>query len=124
MGAFGSWAEVIDRAWQLGAQHQLCVFHLLREYRQNIGTAGVAAARRLLDAGSLAEADGTAAYWREKALVKGRRHLAPGQAAHRTRSRLERRNRELRRREKLVTVWTEHNLLALLQKQGLLNQTT
>ena len=53
--AFGSWAEVIDRAWQLGAQHpvsdgdgaiaagiepvyggeaphQLCAFHLLREY--------------------------------------------------------------------------------------------
>ena len=21
LGAFGSWAEVIDRAWQLGAQH-------------------------------------------------------------------------------------------------------
>ena len=33
-------------------------------------------------------------------------------------------SRELRRREKLGTVWTEHNLLALLQKQGLLNQTT
>ena len=77
-GAFGSWAEVIDRAWQLGAQHlvsdgdgaiaagiglvyggearrQRCVFHLLRECRWNIGTAGFAAARRLLDAGSLAE---------------------------------------------------------------------
>ena len=135
LGAFGSWAEVIDRAWQLGAQHQLRVFHLLREYRQNIGTAGFAAARRLLDAGSLAEAegyaaqalretDGTAAYWREKALVKGRRHLAPGQAAHRTRSRLEPRNRELRRREQLGTVWKEHNLLALLPEQELLNQTT
>ena len=61
LGAFGSWAEVIDRAWQLGAQYQLCVFHLLREYRQNIGTAGFAAARRLLDAGSLAEAEGYAA---------------------------------------------------------------
>ena len=80
LGAFGSWAEVIDRAWQLGAQrpahlvsdgdgaiaagielvyggeaaHQLCAFHLLREeYRRNIGTAGFAAARRLLDTGSL-----------------------------------------------------------------------
>ena len=57
LGAFGSWSEVIDRAWQLGAQHpqhlvsdgdgaiaagielvyggdaphQLCAFHLLRE---------------------------------------------------------------------------------------------
>ena len=81
LGAFGSWAEVIDRAWQQGAQHpqhlvsdgdgaiaagielvyggeaphQLCAFHLLREYRRNIGTAGFAAARRLLEAGSLAE---------------------------------------------------------------------
>ena len=42
----------------------------------------------------------------------------------RTTSRLERRNRELRRREKLGMVWTEHNLLALLPEQGLLNQTT
>ena len=31
---------------------------------------------------------------------------------------------ELRRREKLGTVWTEHNLLALLQEQGLINQAT
>ena len=80
-GAFGPWAEVIDRAWRLGAQHpehlvsdgdgaiaagvelvyggdaphQLCAFHLLREYRRNIGVVGFAAARRLLDAGSLAE---------------------------------------------------------------------
>ena len=114
-GAFGSWAEVIDRAWQLGAQHpqhlvsdgdgaiaagiglvyvgearrQLCVFHLLREYRRNIGTAGFAAARRLLDAGSLAEGRewarrimrataGAAGYWCEKALRKGLRHLATG----------------------------------------------
>ena len=73
---------------------------------------------------ALRETDGTAAYWCEKALVKGRRHLAPGQAAHRTRSRLERHNRELRRREQLGTVWKEHNLLALLPEQGLLNQTT
>ena len=51
--------------------------------------------------------------------------VAPlAQAAHRTTSRLERHNRELRRREQLGTVWTEHNLLALLQEQGLINQTT
>ena len=161
LGAFGSWAEVIDRAWQQGAQHpqhlvsdgdgaiaagielvyggeaphQLCAFHLLREYRRNIGTAGFAAARRLLDATSLAEGrawarrimratDGTARYWCEKALSKGLRHLATGQVEHRTTSRLERHNRELRRREQLGTVWTERNLLALLQEQGLLNQTT
>ena len=72
---------MIDRAWQLGAQHpahlvsngdgaiaagielvyggeaphQLCAFHLLREYRRNIGASGFAAARRLLNAGSVAE---------------------------------------------------------------------
>ena len=153
--------SVIDRARQLGAQrpehlvsdgnrdiaarielvyggdtpHQLCAFHPLREYRRNIGAAGFAAARRLLEAGSLAEGrewarrimratDGVARYWCEKALSKGLRHLATGQVAHRTTSRLERHNRELRRREKLGTVWTEHNLLALLPEQGLLNQTT
>ena len=152
LGTFGSWAEVIDRAWQLGVQHpahlvsdgdgaiasgielmyggeaprQLCVFHLLREYRRNIGAAGFAAARRLLNAGSLAEGRewtrrimrataGVAGYWCEKALWQGLRHLATGQVEHRTMSRLERHNRELRRREKLGAVWTEHNLLALLQ---------
>ena len=91
--------------------------------------------RRLMNAGSLAEAEGSAAqvlretdeaaaYWCGKALVKGLRHLATGQASHRTTSRLERHNRELRRQEKLGTVWAEHNLLALLPEQGLLNQTT
>jgi len=159
--AFGSWSEVIDRVWQLGAQHpqhlvsdgdgaiaagielvyggeaahQLCVFHLLREYRRNIEVAGFAAARRLLDAGSLAEGrewarrimratDGAAGYWCKKALSRGLRHLAMGQSRHRTMSRLERHNRELRRREKLGTVWTEYNLLALLPEQGLINQIT
>ena len=64
-------------------------FHLLREYRRNIGTAGFAAARRLLDAGSLAEGREwakrimratarAAGYWCEKALRKGLRHLATG----------------------------------------------
>ena len=129
LGAFGPWAEVIDRAWQLGAQHpqhlvsdgdgaiaagielvyggeaphQLCAFHLLREYRRNIGTAGFAAARRLLYAGSLAEGRkwarrimrataGATRYWREKALSKGRRHLTTGPVVHWTTSRLERHN--------------------------------
>ena len=66
---------------------------------------------------------GAARYWCEKALSKGLRHLTTGQARHRTTSRLERRNRELRRREQLGTVWTERNLLALLPEQGLINQT-
>ena len=113
----------------------MCAFHLLREYRRNIGVGGFAAARRLLDATSLAEGrewarrimrltDGVARYWCEKALSKGLRHLATGEVEHRTTSRLERHNRELRRQEKLGTVWTEHNLLALLPEQGLINQTT
>ena len=138
--SFGPWAEVIDRAWQLGAQrpqhlvsdgdwaiaagielvyggeapHQLSLLYLLREYRRNIGATGFAAARRLLAACSLAEgrewarrimraSDGAARYWCEKALSKGLRHLATGQVEHRTTSRLERHNRELRR-EKLGAV--------------------
>ena len=64
---------------------------------------------------------GAARYWCEKALWQGLRHLATGQVAHRTTSRLERHNRELRRWEKLGTVWMEHNLLALLPEQGLSN---
>jgi len=61
---------------------------------------------------------GAARYWCEKALSKGLRHLATGQARHRTTSRLERHNRELRRRERLGTVWTEHNLLAFAARAG------
>ena len=67
---------------------------------------------------------GAARYWCEKALVKGLPHLTTAQATHRTPPRLERRNRELRRRERLGTVWTEHNLPALPPEQGLINQTT
>ena len=129
----GAIAAGIELVYGGEAAHQLCAFHLLREYRRNIGVAGFAAARRLLDATSLAEGRewarrivqataGAARYWCEKALSKGLRHLATWQVAHRTTSRLERHNRELRRREQLGTVWTEHNLLALLQKQGLINQ--
>ena len=161
LGYFGHWADAIHLTWQLGATrpehlvsdgdraiasgidlvyggeelHQLCAFHLLREYWRKNGKAGFDAANRLLNAGSLAEGrqwareimratDGAARYWCKKALSKGLRHLTTGQTKHRTTSRLERLNRELRRREKLGTVWTEHNLLALLQNQGLLNQTT
>ena len=46
--------------------------------------------------------------------------MVTGLAAHRTTWPLERHNRELRR-EQLGTVWTEHNLLALLPEQGLIN---
>ena len=81
LGSFGSWAEVIDRAWQQAAAasgafgqrwdgaiaagidlaygrevpRQLSLFHLLRGYWRNIVMAGFAAAWRLLNAGSVAE---------------------------------------------------------------------
>ena len=72
---------------------------------------------------------GAAGYWRAKAWSKGLRHLATGQIRQRTliycwSGRLGRQNRELRRRENLGTVWTEHNRLAFQQIQGRLNQTT
>ena len=68
--------------------------------------------------------EGAAAYWLDEALVAGWQYWTTGEVAYRTTSRLERYNRELRRRERLGTVWSEHNLLALLQTRGLLNQTT
>ena len=82
-------------------------------------TEGVEWARLIMRATA-----GAASYWCEKALSKGLRHLTTGQVRHRTTSRLERHNRELPRREKLGTVWTEHNLPAPLPEQGLNNQST
>ena len=52
------------------------------------------------------------------------RHLKTEQTRYKTTSRLERQNREYRRRERMGTVWSPHNLLALLQKRGLINETT
>jgi len=135
LGSFGSWSEVIDRAWQLGRSVRRISCPCFICCGSIGGTLGHLVLRRRLDADSLAEGqewargimrltDGAASYWREKTLSRGLRHLATGQVEHRTSSRLERHNRELRRREKLGTVWTGHNLLALLQAQGLINQTT
>ena len=83
----------------------MCVFHLLREYWRNLGAVGFAEAKRLLRWESLAEGwkwarrlvrltAGAAAYWRRKALSKGRRRLTTEQIRHRTTSRIERRNRD------------------------------
>ena len=161
LGSFAGWGEVIDQAWQQGATapvhlvsdgdraiaegiqlvygsqapHQLCQFHLLREYRRNLGWDGWSEARRLLASVSVAEAQrwarrvaaltgGQAAYWCRKALRQGLRHLQTGRTDFKTTSRLERQNREYRRRERPGTVWSPHNLLILLQKRGLINQTT
>ena len=161
LGSFEPWTGVIDQAWGQAertpvhlvsdddraiaagielvygrqAPHQLCQFHLLREYRRNVGFRGFRAARALLGSASRSEAEGHAGEaiigssgdaldWCRKALGKGMTHLRTGQERHRTTSRLERQNREYRRREKMGTVWSPHNLLALLQVRGLINQTT
>ena len=161
LGSFAGWGAVIDQAWQQGAvapvhlvsdgdraiaegiqmvygsqaPHQLCQFHLLREYRRNLGWDGWREARQLLGSENSAAAmgwarrtmaltEGRARYWCEKALAQGLRHLATGEWRYKTTSRLERQNREYRRRERMGTVWSPHNLLALLQNRGLINQTT
>lgn len=48
-------AAEIDWVYRRRALHQLCVFHLLREYRRNLGTFDFAAAPGLLQSASLAE---------------------------------------------------------------------
>ena len=161
LATFASWEAAIDQVWRQGAAapdhvvsdgdraiaaglemvygrevpHQLCHFHLLREYRRNLGSEGWAEARRLLASASVAEAQrwarrvvaltgGQAEYWCRKALREGLRHLQTGQGRFKTTSRLERQNREYRRRERQGTVWSPHNLSILLQKRGLINHTT
>ncbi len=112
----------------------MCQSPLLREYRRDIGGLGFAQAKALLGADSLSQArelaaelialtNGRAAYWCVKALKQGLAHLATGHDRHKTTSRLERFHRELRRRERMCTGWTMHNLL-LLQLRGLLSSTT
>ena len=128
-------ASAIDMTYGDGANHQLCQFHLLREYIRNIGEAGFGEALKLLRSESVAQArihaahavylsGGEAGYWREKALSKGLTHLVSGQSRYKTTSLLERLNRELRRRERMGTWWNPHNLLVLLQRRGLLTSTT
>ena len=100
-----------------------------------MGTQGLRAAKSLLESDSRAEAEeharetiirsrGEALEWCRKTLGKGLTHLRTGQEKYRTTFHLERKNREYRRREKIGTAWSPHNLLALLQIRGLINQTT
>ena len=131
-------AEGIALVYGSKAPHQLCHFSAsggLREYRRDLGWEGWKEARQLLAAESSATAigwarriivltEGRGRYWREKALWQGLRHLETGAWRYKTTSRLERQNREYRRRVKMGTVWLPHNLLALLQKRGLINHTT
>ena len=161
LGTFGSWEDAPDDVCDSGVvspahfvsdgdraiesvielmygskdRHQLCQFHLSREYKRNIGSAGFAEARALLNADSLSQARelaelimsltvGRATYWCAKALKQGLAHLGTGYGRHKMTSRLERFHRELRCRERMGTGWTMHNLLALLQIRGLLHSTT
>ena len=63
---------------------------------------------------------GKALYWCVKALRKGLTHLRTGESIYRATSLLERFNREIWARERMGSVWTVHNLLALLQLRGVL----
>ena len=128
-------ASAIDMTYGNRTNHQLCQFHLLREYLRNIGDSGFSEALKLLRSENVAEArihaqhavclsEGEAEYWCEKALRKGLAHLASGQSRYKTTSLLERLNRELRRRERMGTWWNPHNLLVLLQRRGLITSTT
>ena len=48
--------SAIDMAYGRGAPHQLCQFHLLREYKRNIGKAGFSEAKALLGADDMEQA--------------------------------------------------------------------
>ena len=109
----------------------MCQFHLLREYKRNIGSVGYSEAKALLDADDMEQArdyagrivalmGGKAFYWRVKALERGLAHLRTGETRYRTTSLLDRFNREIRGRERMSTVRTVHNLLVLLQLRGVL----
>ncbi|MCH8310898.1 MAG: hypothetical protein IIB17_10470 [Chloroflexi bacterium] len=93
------------------AAHQLCQFHLLQEARKF--------AVKIVDL-----TDGHATYWCRKALAQGLIHLRTGQDRYKTTSRLERFQREIRRRDSMGTLWSPHNLLILLQRRGLISSTT
>ena len=100
-------------AYDRGAPHQLCQFHLLREYKRNIGGVEFSEAKALLDADDkeqareragriVALARGKALRWCVKALRKGLTHLRTGESRYRTTSLLERFNREIQVRERMV----------------------
>jgi hypothetical protein len=128
-------AGAIELVYGTQVPHQLCQFHLLQEYRRNLGQVGWAEAKALLHSQDREEAQhwaqrlskltgGRAGYWCDKVLKKGLTWLETGQIQWRTTSRLERFNRELRRREWLGTWWSPHNLTVLLAQGIQLTSTT
>ena len=93
-------ASGLEMVYGREVPHQLCHFHLLREYRRNLGWDGWVEARRLLASASVAEAQrwarrvvalsgGQAEYWCRKALREGLRHLQTAQGRFKTTWRLE-----------------------------------
>jgi len=77
--------------------HQLCQFHLLREYRRHFGACGWAQAKALLGSSSQAQAAalaeqvheltrGRADYWCKRALLKGLTLLSTGHSRLKTTS--------------------------------------
>jgi transposase-like protein len=128
-------AGAIELVYGIQVPHQLCQFHLLQEYRRKVGKVGWIEAKALIGAQSWQEAQhwaqglqkatgGKAGYWCDKVLQKGLTYLKTGQVQWRTTSRLERFNRELRRRERLGTWWSPHNLTVLLARGIQLTSTT
>ena len=107
-----------------GTPHQLRQFHLLREYKRNIGKVGFAEAKALLGSDDIEQAAENAgrvvALTRGKALRKGLTHPWTREARCRATSLLERFNREIRSRERMGSVWTVHNLLVLLRLRSVL----
>ena len=82
-------ARAIDMAYDRNTPHQLCQFHLLREYKRNIGGVGFTEARALLGSEDMEQAreyagrivaltGGKARHWCNKALRKGLTHLRTG----------------------------------------------
>lgn len=128
-------AAAIELVYGVRTPHQLCQFHLLQEYWRNLGKVGWSEAKALVGSQSWEEArqwaqrlqgirGEKAAYWCNKVLQKGLTYLKTGQDQWRTTSRLERFNRELRRRERMGTWWSPHNLTVLLAHGIQLTSTT
>ena len=97
-------AGAIELVYGAQVPHQLCQFHLVREYRRNVGKAGWVEARALPGSQDWIEApgwaqglqrvtEGKASYWCDKVLQKGLTYLKTGQVQWRTTPRLERSNR-------------------------------
>ena len=72
----------------------------------------------------VAATGGRGVYLCRKVLDQGLRHLDTDQERYKTTSRMQRLNRKFRGWEQLGTLWSPHNLQALLEIRVLINQTT